>query len=419
MIRSLSTLRAVAESLGAAAAADAPVTGCSIDSRSIQPGELFFAVRGENTDGHLYVEQALAAGAAGAVVDHGPGAIVVTDTLSALQSLAAETRRRWGKPVIAVTGSAGKTTTKDMIAAVLATRYRVRKTEGNYNNEYGLPLSLLRLEDGDEIAVLELGMSHAGEIAALARIARPNVGVVTGVAPAHLEFFESVDGVARAKYELIESLPANGIAVLNADDLRVSAFPFAGRRVMFGLNLPGNPEIDLRLPGAHNVRNALAAIAVGGLCDVPIGEATKALCQLKPGKMRGEIIRWNGARIVNDCYNSNPAAAISMLQWLRETPTAGRWAAVLGEMLELGPAARDLHRQVGEHARGLDLLIGVRGMAREFGGQFVETPEQAAAILAAWIEPGDIVLFKASRGVRLERAIECLMKTMTKTAEAD
>jgi UDP-N-acetylmuramoyl-tripeptide--D-alanyl-D-alanine ligase len=445
MIQSLSSLRAVAEALGASVAGDAPVTGCSIDSRRIRPGELFFAVRGENTDGHLYVEKALAAGAAGAVVEHGSGAnvIVVANSLKALQVLGAAARRRWSKPVVCVTGSAGKTTTKEMIAAVLARRYRVRKTVGNYNNEYGLPLSLLSIEDADEIGVFELAMSHAGEITALAELARPETGVVTCVAPVHLEFFDSMDGVARAKYELIEALPPTGTAVLNADDPRVAAFAFAGRRVMFGIEHAAefraqeivegdvtrfrvaDTAFEVSVPGRHQIRNALAAAAVGSLYGVSLDDAAAALREFRPSKMRGEMVQWRGARIVNDCYNSNPQAALSMLDWLARAPAAGRRAAVLGEMLELGPAAPELHCEVGQHARDLDLVIGVRGLAREIvagagapSANFVETPEEAAAILDRWIQPGDLILFKASRGVRLERAIEVLTKDVfMKTAE--
>jgi len=307
-----------------------------------------------------------------------------------------------------------------MIAAVLSRRYRVRKTEGNFNNEFGLPLSLLRLEDADDIAVLELGMSHAGEIAALAKLCRPDVGVVTCVAPVHLEFFDSVDGVARAKYELIAALPPDGVAVLNADDARVANFAFAGRRVMYGLDHTP-PGLEVPLPGRHNVSNALAAIAVGSLFDVSLDDAEAALRDFHPAKMRGEIIAWRGARLVNDCYNSNPLAANAMLDWLGETPNAGRRAAVLGEMLELGPAGPQLHREVGAAARALDLLIGVRGLAREIivgagTGHFVETPEEAATILDSWIRPGDLVLFKASRGVKLERALTLLMTTSMEKA---
>jgi UDP-N-acetylmuramoyl-tripeptide--D-alanyl-D-alanine ligase len=244
-----------------------------------------------------------------------------------------------------------------------------------------------------------------------------------------------VEGVARAKYELIEALPTDGVAVLNADDSRVSAFAFAGRRMTFGVEhmadfhageivegnatqfRVANTPFELLVPGRHQIRNALAAIAVGSLYGVSLEDAATALREFRPGKMRGETIEWRGARLVNDCYNSNPQAAVAMLDWLKRTPAAGRRAAVLGEMLELGPAGPELHAGVGQHARGLDLVVGVRGLAREIVAaagapreNFVETPEDAAAMVTRWTQPGDLVLFKASRGVHLERAIESLVK---------
>ena len=226
----------------------AVAAGYSIDSRTLQPGELFFAVRGERLDGHDYVEAALASGAIAAVVEgqqlprfaSKTRLLVVDDSLVALQRLGAAVRRLWGKPLIGVTGSAGKTTTKEAIAHVLGTRHRVLKSQGNLNNHFGMPLQLLKLEPEHEIAVIEMGMSHAGEITALAKLAAPDCGVVTMVAPVHLEFFESIAAIARAKYELIESLHAGGIAVLNADDEYVSQFgrDFHGRVVTFGLHKP-------------------------------------------------------------------------------------------------------------------------------------------------------------------------------------
>src|SRR3979490_2761484 len=224
--------------------------GYSIDSRTLQPGELFFAVKGERLDGHDFVEQALQKGAAAAVVSKSDLArygsktrlLTVNDTLAALQTLATAVRKLWGKALIGVPGSAGKTTTKEAIAHVLASRFRVLKSEANFNNHFGLPLMLLKLEPEHEVAVIEMGMSHAGEIRALARIAQPEVGVVTNVAPVHLEFFDSVADIARAKYELIESLPASGTAVLNADDQYVSQFArgFKGKKVMYGTPLAAN-----------------------------------------------------------------------------------------------------------------------------------------------------------------------------------
>src|SRR5579864_4181645 len=271
--------------------------GYSIDSRSIEAGELFFAVKGERLDGHDYVNSALEKGAVAAVVckaemhrySNQGRLLPVKDTLIALQSLAAAVRRVWGKPLIGITGSAGKTTTKEAIAHVLAARFNILKSEGNFNNHFGLPLMLLKLEPEHDLAVIEMGMSHAGEIRALAKIAQPEIGVVTNVAPVHLEFFDSIAGIARAKYELIVSLPANGTAVLNADDEYVSQFGrgFKGRVITYGTKLTadvrcenvrtcgaegsgfdvvvagGRERARLPLVGEHNVLNALAAVTVG------------------------------------------------------------------------------------------------------------------------------------------------------------
>ncbi len=271
--------------------------GYSIDSRTLQPGDLFFAVRGERLDGHDYVDAALAKGAVAAVVERTQlgrfgstsQLLMVEDSLLALQRLGAAVRRLWGKPLVGVTGSAGKTTTKEAIAHVLATKHCVLKSQGNLNNHFGMPLQLLKLEPEHEIAVIEMGMSHAGEITALATLAQPDCGVVTMVAPVHLEFFESIAGIARAKYELIESLHAGGIAVLNADDEYVSQFgrDFHGRVVMFGRHASADVSAQniesrgqegsafdvavdaerahavLPLLGEHNIYNALAGIAVG------------------------------------------------------------------------------------------------------------------------------------------------------------
>src|SRR5438477_9493959 len=270
--------------------------GYSIDSRTIKPGELFFAVQGERLDGHDFVQQALERGAVSAIVRKDQIArftvktclLAVDDTLIALQTLARAVRRIWGKPLVGVTGSAGKTTTKEAIAHVLATRYRVLKSEGNFNNHFGLPLMLLKLEPEHDIAVIEMGMSHPGEISALAKIAQPEIGVVTVVAPVHLEYFESVAAIARAKYELIESLPRGGTAVLNADDEYVSQFgrDFKGKVVLYGQHRSADVRAEniksrgtegssfdvvvggsrervlLPLVGVHNVANALAAIGV-------------------------------------------------------------------------------------------------------------------------------------------------------------
>jgi len=424
--------------------------GYSIDSRTLQPGDLFFAVRGERLDGHDYVEAALAKGAVAAVVENrhlGRFAaqsqlLVVNDSLLALQRLGAAVRRLWGKPLIAVTGSAGKTTTKEAIAHVLEARHRVLKSHGNLNNHFGMPLQLLKLETEHEIAVIEMGMSHAGEITALARMAQPDCGVVTLVAPVHLEFFESVAAIARAKYELIESLHAGGIAVLNADDEYVSQFgrDFHGRVVTFGLHRPADvaaqniesrgargwtfdiavdaerERATLPLLGEHSIYNALAGVAVGLQYGVPLQIAAETLATLSAGDKRGEILNIAGATVINDCYNSNPKALDSMMRALAQIPGQRR-IVVAGEMLELGPSGEAMHCEAGEHIAqyGIDLLLGVRGLAQAMvegakraglQAEFVSTPEEAGEWLGREVKPGDVVLLKASRGVRLERALE-------------
>jgi len=289
------------------------VSGWSVDSRSLVAGDLYFALRGPYHDGHDYVEQAIQKGAAAVVVDHPiegiRNAVVVQDTLAALQSLASRARKSWGGQVIGVTGSAGKTTTKDAIAHLLSAEMKVGKTIGNLNNHVGVPLSILRLPEDCPVAVLEMGMNHAGEIRALAGIARPNVGVVTNVGYAHTEYFDNIEGVALAKRELIEALPAGGTAVLNADDPRVASWVGPDHVVTFGFsegatvraeNLElapdrsrftvGGVHFEIPLPGRHGVMNALAAIAAAGAYGIPPQRLTKAAASLEIGEMRGERI---------------------------------------------------------------------------------------------------------------------------------
>lgn len=425
-------------------------TGYSIDSRSIEQGDLFFAVRGDRLDGHDYVEAALFAGATGAVVRKDALArfscktrlLAVEDTLAALQLLGAAVRRIWGKTLIGITGSAGKTTTKETVAHVLASRLRVHKTHGNFNNHFGLPLNLLQLEPEHDVAVIEMGMSHAGEITALAKLARPDIGLVTNVGPVHLEYFDSIAGIARAKYELIETLPTGGIAVLNADDPYVSQFgrDFRGKVVMFGIHKPADicaqniehlgpqgsrfdvvveglrERVTLPLMGEHNILNALAAIAVALEQGISPSDAIAALRTMVPVEKRGEILEIGGATVVNDCYNSNPKALQSMVDTLVAIP-AQRHLVVAGEMLELGPTGAELHRECGRYMAqsGVKRVIGVRGLAealvqgaREGGvdADFVSTPEEAGKRMAQEVCPGDAILFKASRGVRLEKGLE-------------
>ncbi len=425
----------VSEALGVHAGFEGMATGYSVDSRTLERGDLFFALRGPNHDGHEHVSAALARGAVAAVVDHDMlGACIrVPDTLPALQRLAGWARMRWGGEVIGVTGSAGKTTTKDAIAQMLGVKHRVGKTTGNFNNHVGVPLSLLRLPDDATHAVIEIGMNHAGEIRDLAAIARPQCAVVTNAGTAHIENFESIEGVAAAKRELVEALPADGTAVLNGDDERVRAFPFAGRRVTFGIENPadvratiegdrfrvGDVEFEPQVHGRHAVLNLLAGIAVSGMYGIEPRDLTEAVRAFAPGKMRGTRLEKNGVVLLDDSYNANPEAVKAMLDVLRDMPGIRR-IAVLGEMLELGRHAGQLHREVGAHAAGadVDVLIGIRGAAREmvaaavdagmreYAAFFVETPEEAGDRLRAIAQSGDVVLFKGSRGTQVEKALQ-------------
>jgi UDP-N-acetylmuramoyl-tripeptide--D-alanyl-D-alanine ligase len=442
--------------LRAPAAENQAATGYSIDSRTLQPGDLFFAVSGERFDGHEFVTAAIAKGAVAAVVARAkaetlPGGLpllLVDDPLTSLQHLAAAVRRHWGKRVVAVTGSAGKTTTKEAIAAVLGEQFNVLKSQGNLNNGYGVPLQLLKLETEHQVAVIEMGMSSAGEIAALARIASPEWGVVTNVGSAHAEFFpDSIAGVARAKYELIQSLPGHGTAFLNCDDHYVSQFgrDFNGRVIYFGRGPCADPRVEsteslgteglrvhvrsgesridfhLHLLGEHNVSNAVAAIAVGVASGIPLEICCAALVELQPDEKRGRVVIVRGAKVINDSYNSNPEALKAMIGTLASIPVGakGRRILVAGEMLELGPESKALHAACGETAAraGIDIVVGVCGYAKSITEEttargvpsvFFETPEEAGRWLRQNLRAEDVILLKASRGVRLERALEVL-----------
>ena len=465
-------LAKVAEVLGfGEAVSDRAVKGCVIDSRRIERDQLFFAIRGTRHDGHDFVGSALERGAAGAVVERSfrerfpvslhPQLVPVVDTTKALQELSRYVRRQWGGRVIAITGSMGKTTTKEMIASLLSTRFRVHKSQGNLNNHYGLPLTLLGLESSHEVAVVELAMSAAGEIARLAEIAEPDVGVVTNVAPVHLEFFDSVDSIARAKRELIENLVhRNGkpTAVLNFDDRRVRKFAggFDGKVVTFGLSegalfrgtnvrlhdggsrfLLAGPDFEgeftVPLPGAHNVENALAALATAIACGLDAGDLAPALAAFRNLAQRTEIFTLPGKiTILNDCYNSNPRAMERMIETLAAWAGAKRRIVVAGEMLELGPTSPEWHRQMGRKVVecGIDGLVAVQGDARfiregalEAGmdparAVFFPNAPEAGRYCGSLLEPGDVVLVKGSRGVNLESVTELLAKPIAHPSDA-
>jgi UDP-N-acetylmuramoyl-tripeptide--D-alanyl-D-alanine ligase len=454
--------------MGAAAVLEAPAsvpnagalvaTGYSIDSRTVAPGELFFAVRGERHDGHDFVSASFERGAVAAVVSRARAAslpdaalaqplLIAEDPLAALQSLAHHVRRQWGRRVVAITGSAGKTTTKEAVAAALGAKFNVLKSKGNLNNNFGLPLQLLRLMPEHEFAVVEMGMNHSGEIAALARITAPDWGVITNIGSAHIEnFADGQAGIARAKFELIESLPANGVAFLNCDDAYAAQFgrDFSGRVVYFGAGPCADPQIlssaedgdglhvrvrareretgfTLQLLGAHNASNAVAGLAVALEAGVDLDAAIAAIASLTAGDKRGQVIEIAGASILNDSYNSNPEALRSMIRTLAARPAKGRRILVAGEMLELGEHGPALHVDCGRAAAeaGLDLVVAVQGNAEHLataacaGGVpavFLRDADTAGQWLIENVRPGDVILVKGSRGVHLECAIEMLAK---------
>jgi len=434
------------------------VTGYSIDTRTLHAGEIFFAVKGPRFDGHQFLDQAFQKNASAVVVEEAglkpaPGGaqpmIHVRSTVAALQTLARHVRRQWRNPIIGVTGSAGKTTTKEMIATVLEKKFRVLRSVGNLNNEFGLPLCLLRVERQQNIGVLEMGMSAKGEIRRLASIAEPNEGVVTNVNPVHLEFFKSVDEIAEAKAELLEGLHDPKVGYLNNDDSRVRAMSrkFSGKIITYGIKSVasfkvqqvqdlgldgtaftvhhGRRDIQFILPllGQHNVANAIAAVAVGVTHEVSWDQIREALSEMKPEKMRGQVVKFReGFAVIDDSYNSNPRALSEMIRFMGKLQGYQRKILVAGEMLELGPEGPEMHRNCGREAAkaGIETIIAVQGQAAEILEGAVETgmdrarlkfardAVEAGDLLARLVKKGDAVLIKGSRGVKLEHALNTL-----------
>ena len=427
--------------------------GVTTDSRTIEPGELFVAVRGETHDGHAFLRDALARGAGGVVVESGTAAdeldgtvIVVRETLAALGDLAAAHRRRHPVPLVAVAGSNGKTTTKEMLATILRAAYgedRVVWTRGSQNNLVGLPLTLLRVDDQTRVVVLEIGMNAPGEVWRLAEIAQPDVGIITCIAEEHLQGVGSMRGAAEANAELWRRLKPSGTAVVNADDpyVRGVAEAFAGTRVAFGdtgevrardvvddgidgtrftLDAAGeSAPVRLGIAGRHNVANALAATAAARAVGVPLETACRALETFTAPTMRMQrLVLASGAVVLNDCYNANPGSMAAALQTLGAS-NAARRVAVLGEMLELGESAERAHRELGARvpAARVDalFLMGTHAAlvrdAAVAGGLAPEritiaaTHDAVAAALRALLRDGDLVLVKGSRGARLEKVI--------------
>lgn len=432
------------------------ISGVTIDSRQVKPGDMFVALKGERVDGHQFIPEAVARGAVAVLLEREifpPGTVAllkVPDCREALLDLAAWHRRRFSLVTVGITGSTGKTTTKEMVAAVLAQSFSVHKNRGNYNTEIGVPLTLFELEPDHEIAVLEMGMRGREQIRRLAQVAAPKIGVITNIGLTHLELLGTVENIARAKWELVEELPPAGIAVLNGDDerLRQLSRSFKGRVFFYGLGVEndfravemesrkdgsisftactpaGEGRIQLPLPGRHNVVNALAALAAGAALGMSLPEMARGLAAMEPAAMRLNIVKNKaGVTIINDAYNANPTSMESGLLTLMDLKGEGRAVAVLGDMLELGPAASKAHWEVGEKAArlGLDLLVAlgewretVLAGAREGGLPGEKTrafsdKDEAAAFLKDWLQAGDLVLVKASRGLQLEDIVAELL----------
>jgi len=450
----------------------------STDSRSIRRGDLFVALRGDRYDGHEFVLAVLAQGAAGAIVHDeyrlppssvavrriegraAPFLLGVRDPLFAYQQLATHHRSRFHIPVVAVTGSNGKTTTKEMVAAVLAQQWPVLKTEGNFNNRIGVPYTLFRLTARHQAAVIEMGVDQQGQTTRLCEMVRPTIGVITNIGPDHLEFFGSMEGSAQAKAELLDLLPSDGIAILNADDpyfgylaaraqCRVTSFGFSEmadvrasgvtsdvrQGTTFHLHLPGKSRptiVRIKVHGTHNVTNALAASAVGAALNLSGSMIAQGLSRFRPAAMRSQVVTHHGVHFINDCYNANPASMKAALQLLAQWNPARERIAVLGDMFELGTETGRMHRDVGQFlaTQGLSRLIvcgtlgrdiaeGARlgGMAR---AQIAEVADAAAAAdhLKKIVRQGDVVLVKASRGMKMEQVVQALtgMRAVIKQA---
>jgi UDP-N-acetylmuramoyl-tripeptide--D-alanyl-D-alanine ligase len=440
-------------------ARDMVFSGISIDTRTLQEGALFFAIRGPHNDGHRFVPDALSRGALGVVVQEGfefpdnfpagRALLKVADTHEALKYLAMSVRRRWMGTLAAVTGSMGKTTTKEFAAQVMQGGFKVYRTPGNYNNLFGLPLALFGLSPDYDFGIFEMGMSAPGEIAEMCRIANPAIGIITNVAPVHLAFFDSLEKIAQAKGELAESLPVTGTLIYNADDplVRAIAATFAGRKISYGQSSAADVRADaieilsldktrfqltcggvarqavIPFGGAHYVMNALPAVALGNLYGLAVEQIVESLGKLQGVSMRGRILRFKeGFAVIDDSYNSSPRALLQMMDVLSRTPSFARRILVAGEMLELGSASDQLHFECGVSAAalGLDIVIGIQGAAREIVQAAVNSgvPESqahffsdagaAVDFIKGLLHSGDLMLIKGSRSMHTEKIVQSL-----------
>jgi UDP-N-acetylmuramoyl-tripeptide--D-alanyl-D-alanine ligase len=427
-----------------------PVDRLHTDTRTLAAGDCFVALRGDRFDGHAFVREVKSRGAVAALVSNRAadlpddlGLVEVPDTLEALQRFAATYRRLLSCRTIGVTGSSGKTSTKELIAAVLRTRFKTKATEGNLNNHIGVPLTLLSLEEEDEFGVIEMGMNHPGEIAPLAEMTAPEIGVISSIGPAHIEFFRNQAAIAEEKAALIAALPAHGVAVLNRDDewsrriadrtrarvvwvgegtdWRAEKISVESDGLAFELH-HGGASVSVRLPVLNRIMagNALLAAAVGGVVGLTLEEIARGLSNVELPGARMQVVEIGGAWIINDAYNANPASMKAALVALREFPRARRRIAVLGSMGELGRHAAPLHREVGAFAaaQGAEILFavgphaeafaaGARGAGLQNVTQLFDAAETTAA-LKQILRPGDVVLVKGSNFMKLERVVAAL-----------
>ncbi|HEV2720952.1 MAG TPA: UDP-N-acetylmuramoyl-tripeptide--D-alanyl-D-alanine ligase [Thermoanaerobaculia bacterium] len=430
-----------------------------IDSREAKADSVFFAIKGERLDGHQFLPQALAA-ARGAVVSQvpdplpeGKGIVKVGDTTTALQNLARSIRERQPFTLIAITGSAGKTTTKEMIATLVGTERRTFKSWGNFNNLIGCPLCIDNVPDDAEVVVSEMGMNHKGEIALLAGLTHPDVGVYTNIGPVHIEFFGTVEKIAEAKRELLENVKPDGTIVINVDNEHVVRISerFPGKKVTYGIDheatfratdvrergllgvsfkLKDFP-MELPLPGRHNLENFLAAVATARAVGISWDGIARGMQQLKPAYHRGVVVRVDGATIYDDTYNSNPYALSRALTLLEQADVDGRRIAVIGDMLELGERELDYHADAGRNVpQSIDVVVGVgkrsRALldgARQAGFaddrlHHFDDAQSAAEFLKSFIKDGDLVLIKASRGIGLDKIVTALAESRELRAES-
>jgi len=438
---------------------DVVVSSVVIDSREVKPDSVFFAIKGDRLDGHQFIAQALESARAAVVAQVPPsvprdkGIVRVGDTTQALQELARSIRKRYKFLLIGITGSAGKTTTKEMIATLAGMERRTWKSWGNFNNLIGCPLCIDNTPDDAEVVVSEMGMNHKGEIATLAGLTRPDVGVYTNIGPVHIEFFGTIEKIGEAKRELLENLAPNGTVVLNVDNESVMNISrgFEGRKITYGIDHPADFRpthivergllgtrftlqghmFDLSLPGRHNLENLLAAIATARSIGISWEGIERGVREVKPAYHRGVVIPWRGARLYDDTYNSNPYALSRAFALLEQADVQGRRIAVIGDMLELGDRELEYHREAGRGIpNDIDVVIAVGKRSKAllegarqagFSDQRLhhfDDAESAAAFLESFIEPGDLVLIKASRGIALDRMIDRLTTRQLTTDNA-